>query len=183
MYGGFAHAGAVVDGDRLAGGHEHRRAPRDPALDRSLIPPTGQQTVENTGVDDAAEHVLRARERSPLDQQHVAAGAGEHERGAAPGRPGPDDDNIDVHVVTGSCTTAPRSSSSTAPASQTTARSASCIIGQCGSTFTLMMRSGWPRPLVCCTAPVMPKGDVEMGVDDYAGRADLALVLDPARGR
>ena len=46
--------------------------------------------------------------------------------------------------------------------------------------LTLMMWSGAPSPAVCCTAPLMPRATYRDGIDDDAGRADLALVLDPS---
>ena len=147
--------GAEVDGQRLGLGEHHRRAAGDPTLDRRLLPPLRVQAVEDARVDDAAVHVLAAGERAPLEQEHRPPGAGEDGRRARTGRAGADDDGVVVRLSAPDA--APPSASSTALASATTARSAICIIGQCGSVLTLTMWSGAPSPAVCCTAPLMPK--------------------------
>ena len=69
---------------------------------------------------------------------------------------GPAPTTIDVVVAAQPSEARRSSASSTALASVTTARSAICIIGQCGSVLTLMMWAGVPRPAVCCTAPLIP---------------------------
>ena len=72
---------AVVDGEGLGLGHDHRAAAGDPPLHRRLLPPARDQRVEDAAVDDAAVHVLRAGERAPLEQADPAC-----RRGPAPAR-------------------------------------------------------------------------------------------------
>ena len=153
--------GAEVDGQRLGRGHHHRRATRDPSLYRGLVPPPRDQLVEDPRVNNPAVHVLTAGERAPLEQNDPQAGPCRDERRAGACRPGTDDDYVDVWSRhRGPFEVSPSSvarASRTSLASATIARSASCIIGQWGSVFTLMMWSGRPRPDVCCTAPEMAK--------------------------
>ena len=168
------------------GGQDHRRPARDPALDRRLLPPLRVEAVEDARIDDAAVHVLGPGERAPFEQQHPPAGAGQHGRRARSGRAGADDDDVVVQLrlaMRSGVAPTPRraaSSSSTALASLTTARSASCIIGQCGSMLTLMTWSGVPEPGRVLHGAADAERQVQRGVDDDAGRADLALVADPA---
>ena len=151
---------AVVDRERLGVGQHHGRAASDPTLDRRLLPPLRMELIEDARVDDAAVHVLRARERAAFEQDHRVTLAGEHRGRRRTGRAGPDDDDVEgrrrSRQTSRSVPNRRFSSASVSLASLTTARSAIAIIGQCGSVLTLMMWSGWPSPLVCCTAPLTP---------------------------
>ena len=181
LYGGRPHASLRKSTvSACVVGEHHRRAAGDPPLHRRLLPPLRVEAVEDPRVDDAAVHVLAAGERAPLEQQHRAPGAGEHRRRARPGGTGADDDDVVVDVSHRRPADAGGSSSSTALASATTARSAICIIGQCGSMLTLTTCVGRAEAGGVLDGAADAEGDVQRRVDDDAGRADLALVLDPA---
>ena len=164
-------------------GQHHRRAAGDPALDRRLLPPLRVQAVEDARVDDAAVHVLAAGERPPLEQQDGAAGPGQHRGRARPGRAGADDDDVEVGV------------SHAVDSRQ--CRAAGQLVehgvgvgddGQVGHLHHRAVRvgvdaddvGGRAEPGRVLDGAADAEGEVQVGVDDDAGRADLALVADPA---
>ena len=161
-------------------GQHHRRAAGDPALDRRLLPPLRVQPVEDARVDDAAVHVLAAGERAPLEQQHRAPGAGEHGRRARAGRTGADDDDVVVERQP-----------STAPEPRGELVEDGVGVGDDGQVGHLHHRAvrvgvdaddvvGRAEPGGVLHGAADAEREVQVGVDDDAGRADLALVADPA---
>ncbi len=150
-----------------------------------LLPPRRDEIVEHLRVDDAAEEVLRARVRAPLEQADRSARPRQHEGGGASRRGrrrrrrrqsapprcrrgalprgallGPDAARpppVIAASAAGSAPAGPPAPAATAGASATRARSAIDIIGQLRSRLTEMTWSGEPRPPTCCAAPEMPR--------------------------
>ena len=169
-------------------GEHHRRAAGDPALDRRLLPPAGVQAVEDPRVDHPAVHVLAAGERPRARAAAPGARRG-RARVAAHEPAGPAPTTIASNVVAGSSPTAtcPDSRRAARRARRwrrtTTARSAICIIGQCGSVFTLTTWAGAPSPAVCCTAPLIPKARYSVGIDRPRRSCRSGARGRPSRGR
>ena len=88
--------GSEVDRQRLGSGHHHGRPADHPPLDRHLVPPFGDDAVENPSVDHPAVDVLRPGERSPLHQYHRATGPGQGQGRGRPGRTGSHHDCVEV---------------------------------------------------------------------------------------
>ena len=162
---------AVVDGDGLLAVDDHRRAAGDPPLHRRLLPPVGDEQRRGCAGRSprrtcsccrGTARARRAAVRSPARAATIAA----HE----PAGP-PPTTMTSKSIGHASARCQPpwrergrRSSSSVALAS--------AVIGQVGELHHRAVAvgvdadrrgPGAPRPLVCCTAPLMPKARYSCG--------------------
>ena len=152
-------AGAEVDGEGLRRRHEHGGPAGHPALDGRLLPPRRDAACRAPAgrrrrrTCSSSPGTVRARAARPPGRRGPAPAPRQ-----APAGPAPTTTTSTSGIGRRSgCGAAPRAARRARRWRRLTmARSASCIIGQCGSVFTLTMWSGWPSPLVCCTAPLMP---------------------------
>jgi len=97
--GGSPGLGSEVDGERLRARHHHGGAPDHPSLDRYLLPPVGNDVVEDPPVDDASVYVLGSRERAAFHQHHRSARSGQGQGGGCTGRAGADHYSIELDLL------------------------------------------------------------------------------------